>query len=256
MRSAATAARATSRRRQTGCSHSRSRPSSHEKSVRKAPGARCSTANADKAFNAWYTARYIDEIAAAGQAELRSADVRQRGRQRSVRREGGRRVASGGADWPVLDVWKVAAPHIAICRARPLRSRLQGLQWQARPDGAARQCPVRARDRQRPRVRPLLLAGARQGRDRLGRRSGWTRPMSIIPLGAKDLGPEKLDAFAVQIRADGADRARLGAARLRTSDGRLRQGRGRVRPVGNPRPLEDHGAIWAVGVRRARPGRG
>jgi beta-galactosidase GanA len=69
--------------------------------------------NADTAFNAWYTARYIDEIAAAGQAEL---DLPMYvnvvvGDPFDARAGGG---ASGGADWPVLDVWKVAAPHIAI----------------------------------------------------------------------------------------------------------------------------------------------
>jgi beta-galactosidase GanA len=72
-------------------------------------------AKADSSFNAWYTARYIDEIAAAGQAELDlpmyvnvvvtdPADP-------NAGHGGG---ASGGADWPVLDVWEVAAPHIAI----------------------------------------------------------------------------------------------------------------------------------------------
>jgi beta-galactosidase GanA len=69
--------------------------------------------NADSAFNAWYTARYIDEIAAAGQAEL---DLPMYvnvvvGNPFDAKGGGG---ASGGADWPVLDVWKVAAPHIAI----------------------------------------------------------------------------------------------------------------------------------------------
>lgn len=69
--------------------------------------------NADTAFNAWYTARYIDEIAAAGQAELNlpmyvNVVV---GNPFDAKAGGG---ASGGADWPVLDLWKVAAPHIAI----------------------------------------------------------------------------------------------------------------------------------------------
>jgi beta-galactosidase GanA len=70
---------------------------------------------ADTAFNAWYTARYIDEIAAAGQAELdlpMYVNVVTSDPNDSRAGEGG--GASGGADWPVLDVWKVAAPHIAI----------------------------------------------------------------------------------------------------------------------------------------------
>jgi beta-galactosidase GanA len=69
--------------------------------------------NADTAFSAWYTARYIDEIAAAGQAEL---DLPMyvnvvTSNPFDAKAGGG---ASGGADWPVLDVWKIAAPHIAI----------------------------------------------------------------------------------------------------------------------------------------------
>ena len=70
---------------------------------------------ADSAFNAWYTARYIDEIAAAGQAELNLpmyVNVVTSDPADPHAGEGG--GASGGADWPVLDVWKAAAPHIAI----------------------------------------------------------------------------------------------------------------------------------------------
>ncbi len=45
---------------------------------------------ADQAFNAWATARYVDQVAAAGQAE------------------------SGGPDWNVIDIWKAAAPHLTL----------------------------------------------------------------------------------------------------------------------------------------------
>jgi beta-galactosidase GanA len=70
---------------------------------------------ADSSFNAWYTARYIDEIAAAGQAELNLpmyVNVVTSDPSDPKAGEGG--GASGGADWPVLDVWKAAAPHIQI----------------------------------------------------------------------------------------------------------------------------------------------
>jgi beta-galactosidase GanA len=70
---------------------------------------------ADSSFNAWYTARYVDEIAAAGQAELNLpmyVNVVTSDPADPHAGEGG--GASGGADWPVLDVWKAAAPHIAI----------------------------------------------------------------------------------------------------------------------------------------------
>jgi len=70
---------------------------------------------ADSSFNAWYTARYVGEIAAAGQAELNLpmyVNVVTSDPADPHAGEGG--GASGGADWPVLDVWKAAAPHIAI----------------------------------------------------------------------------------------------------------------------------------------------
>jgi len=70
---------------------------------------------ADSSFNAWYTARYIDEIAAAGQEVLNLpmyVNVVTSDPSDPTAGEGG--GASGGADWPVLDVWKAAAPHIAM----------------------------------------------------------------------------------------------------------------------------------------------
>jgi beta-galactosidase GanA len=93
--------------------------------------------NADTAFNAWHTARYIDEIAAAGQAELNlpmyvNVVV---GNPFDAKAGGG---ASGGADWPVLDVWKAAAPHIAIAAPdlydRDYRTVNAKLDRMARPD--------------------------------------------------------------------------------------------------------------------------
>ena len=69
--------------------------------------------NADTAFNAWYMARYIDEIAAAGQDELDLPMYVNVVVSNPFDAKGGG-GASGGADWPVLDVWKAAAPHIAI----------------------------------------------------------------------------------------------------------------------------------------------
>ncbi len=69
---------------------------------------------ADRAFNAWYVARYVDEIAAAGQATLNlpmyvNAAL---GDPLAVPETSG--GASGGPDIPVIDVWKAAAPHIAL----------------------------------------------------------------------------------------------------------------------------------------------
>jgi beta-galactosidase GanA len=70
---------------------------------------------ADSAFNAWYMARYIDEVAAAGQAELDlPMYVNVVTSDPFDPKAGEGTAASGGADWPVLDVWQAAAPHIAI----------------------------------------------------------------------------------------------------------------------------------------------
>jgi beta-galactosidase GanA len=69
---------------------------------------------ADTAFNAWYTARYIDEIAAARQSELNLPMYVNVVVSDPFNEKAATTGASGGADWPVLDVWKAAAPHIAI----------------------------------------------------------------------------------------------------------------------------------------------
>jgi beta-galactosidase GanA len=69
---------------------------------------------ADRAFNAWYTARYIDEVAAAGKAVLdlpMYCNAALSDPFADAKSWGG---ASGGPDWPMLDVWKAAAPHIDL----------------------------------------------------------------------------------------------------------------------------------------------
>lgn len=69
---------------------------------------------ADTAFNAWHTARYVDEIAAAGQAILNLpmyANAAVGNPFAAPEASGG---ASGGPDIPVIDIWKAAAPHLAL----------------------------------------------------------------------------------------------------------------------------------------------
>jgi beta-galactosidase GanA len=149
--------------------------------------------NADTAFNAWYTARYIDEIAAAGEAELNlpmyvNVVV---GNPFDAKGGGG---ASGGADWPVLDVWKAAAPHIAIAAPdlydRDYRTVNGKLDRMARPDNPLF-VPENGNDL--PFARFFWLA--------LGKGAiGWT-PFGMdptyfnYPLGGKNT-PEDLEAFA------------------------------------------------------------
>lgn len=152
---------------------------------------------ADTAFNAWYTARYIDEIAAAGQAELDlPMYVNVVTSDPSDPKAGNGSGASGGADWPVLNVWKAAAPHIAIAGPdlydREYNSYAAKLDKMARPDNALF-VPETGND----------LAFARYLWLALGKGAiGWS-PFGMdatgyynYPLGAKDLDAETLDAFA------------------------------------------------------------
>jgi len=69
---------------------------------------------ADSAFNAWYVARYVDEIAAAGQAVLDLPMYCNAALGDPFAKPGKSGGASGGPDWQVIDVWKSAAPHIDL----------------------------------------------------------------------------------------------------------------------------------------------
>jgi beta-galactosidase GanA len=69
---------------------------------------------ADRAFNAWYTARYIDEIAAAGKAVLNLPMYCNAALSDPVDEPKAWGGASGGPDWPMIDVWKAAALHVDL----------------------------------------------------------------------------------------------------------------------------------------------
>jgi beta-galactosidase GanA len=69
---------------------------------------------ADQAFNAWYTGRYVDEVAAAGQAELNLPMYVNAALSDPFQEEAAYYSASGGPNWNVIDVWKAAAPHVAL----------------------------------------------------------------------------------------------------------------------------------------------
>jgi beta-galactosidase GanA len=69
---------------------------------------------ADQAFNAWYVARYVDAIAAAGKAELELPMYVNASLTDPFTLDGVQHGASGGPNWNVIDIWKVAAPHIDI----------------------------------------------------------------------------------------------------------------------------------------------
>ena len=69
---------------------------------------------ADQYFNAWYTARYIDEIAAAGKAILDLPMYCNAALSDPFTENGAEGAASGGPNWNVIGVWKAAAPHIDV----------------------------------------------------------------------------------------------------------------------------------------------
>jgi beta-galactosidase GanA len=69
---------------------------------------------ADQAFNAWYTGRYVDEVAAAGQAELNLPMYVNAALSDPFKEEAAYYSASGGPNWNVIDVWKAAAPRISL----------------------------------------------------------------------------------------------------------------------------------------------
>ncbi|KTW12379.1 DUF5597 domain-containing protein [Sphingomonas sanguinis] len=153
-------------------------------------------AQADRAFNSWYTARYINEIVEAGKAVKplpMYVNAALAGPSNVSDPDG---VASGGPQQDVLDIWKVAAP--AIDAEAPdiydRASRNVGLYLDAyaRPDN------------------PLLVPEIGNGREfaryfyeALGRGAIGFAPFGMddtgffnYPLGAKALDDSTLDAFA------------------------------------------------------------
>src|SRR5947209_5099476 len=147
---------------------------------------------ADRAFTAWYLARYVDEIAAAGQSVLNLPMYVNAALGGAFTDTG---QGNGGPDWPVMDIWKAGAPHISI-EAPDIYTR-DPKEYAAYLDHFARAnhgffVPETGNDL--PFARYLWLA--------LGKGAiGWT-PFGIdptyfnYPLGGKDWGPENLDAFA------------------------------------------------------------
>jgi beta-galactosidase GanA len=69
---------------------------------------------ADQAFNAWYVARYVDQVAAAGRAVLDLPMYCNASLSDPFTENGAENTASGGPNWNMIDVWKAAAPHIDL----------------------------------------------------------------------------------------------------------------------------------------------
>jgi beta-galactosidase GanA len=151
---------------------------------------------ADQAFNAWYTARYVDQVAAAGQAELNLPMYANAALSNPFDEKAAIYSASGGPNWNVIDIWKVAAPHLALVAPdiydRDAKVNFAQLANYARPDNALF-VPENGNALEFSRFLWAAL-----GHGAIGWSSFGMDPTgySNFPLGAKALDAETLAAFA------------------------------------------------------------
>jgi beta-galactosidase GanA len=155
---------------------------------------------ADQAFNAWHTARYVDAVAAAGKAELDLPMYANASLSDPFKEEGAQYGASGGPNWNVIDIWKVAAPHLALLAPdiydRDEKVYAKQLDHYARPDNALF-IPENGNAAEYSRFLWLALGKGAIGWAPFGMDStGY----SNFPLGAKQLDAETLEAFASKYR--------------------------------------------------------
>lgn len=68
--------------------------------------------HAEQFFESWYTARYVDRVAAAGKAEKALPMYVNAALGDAFSDAGGDVGPSGGPNWNALPVWRAAAPHI------------------------------------------------------------------------------------------------------------------------------------------------
>jgi len=96
--------------------------------------------DADEVFHAWAIARFIDGVAEAGKAELNLPMYVNVALRDPLEPKGAETYESGGATDNVIDVWKVAAPHIDLIGPdiyqNDARHYQQVLKFYDRPDNA------------------------------------------------------------------------------------------------------------------------
>lgn len=156
--------------------------------------------DADTAFNAWHTASYIDEIAAAGKAVKPLPMYTNAALSGAFVKPGENSGASGGPDWMMIDVWKAAAPHIDFVApdiySGEAREFLKQLDHYARADNAL-MVPEYGNHAKFARFFWPMLGKGAIGMAPFGMdASGY----SNYPLGAKVLDDATLDAFAAPYR--------------------------------------------------------
>jgi len=153
-------------------------------------------ATADQAFNAWYVGRYVDQVAAAGKAELDLPMYVNASLTDPFTLEGVEHGASGGPNWNVIDIWKVAAPHVDIespdIYTADQAKYAEYIRDYKRPDNPLF-IPETGNDAPFSRFFWLALGNGAIGWSPFGMdATGYFN----YPLGAKQLDPETLDAFA------------------------------------------------------------
>jgi beta-galactosidase GanA len=151
---------------------------------------------ADTAFNAWHTARYVDEIAAAGRAVLRLPMYCNAALGDAFAKPGKSGGASGGPDWQLIDVWKAAAPHIDLVAPdiynRDPKAYAKYLEYYARSDNALL-IPETGNAAEYARFFWSALGKGAIGFAPFGfDETGYMN----YPLGAKSLDAATIDAFA------------------------------------------------------------
>ncbi len=154
-------------------------------------------AQADRAFNTWYVASYVDAIAAAGKAvkPLPMYVNASLSGPSNVPDPNG--VASGGPQQDVLDIWKAAAPHIDFAAPdiydRASANVVQYLDKYARPDNAL-MVPEIGNAREFHRYVYAALGRGAIGYSPFGLdASGYFN----YPLGARDLSDATLEPLAL-----------------------------------------------------------
>ena len=154
-------------------------------------------AQADRAFNTWYVASYVDAIAAAGKAVKplpMYVNASLAGPSNVPDPDG---VASGGPQQDVLDIWKAAAPHIDFAAPdiydRASANVVQYLDKYARPDNAL-MVPEIGNAREFHRYFYAALGRGAIGYSPFGiDASGYFN----YPLGARDLSDATLEPLAL-----------------------------------------------------------
>jgi len=153
-------------------------------------------ATADQAFNAWYVGRYVDQVAAAGKAELDLPMYVNASLTDPFTLQGVEHGASGGPNWNVIDIWKVAAPHVDIeapdIYSADQRKYAEYIRDYNRADNPLF-IPETGNDVPFSRFFWLALGNGAIGWSPFGMdATGYFN----YPLGAKQLDAETLDAFA------------------------------------------------------------